>query len=258
MSLQSDFARIARDGGRAALVTVLRPSDRPTSGTDGSAPPESAALPTAASAPPGGTVSPTAGSARPVAARLLVLPDGSHNGSLGDPALDAAALAQADELMWAERAEKREVDGTLLFVDVVAPLPRLIVFGAVDFAAALCRMARAAGWRPYVVDPRGRFATRARFPDAEEVIVAWPGNAFEQLGGIDRATFIAVLTHDPKLDDAALTIALRSEAAYVGAMGSRRAQARRRERLLEVGITDDDLARLAAPIGLDLGALTPE
>jgi len=189
---------------------------------------------------------------------MLVLPDGSHAGSLGAPALDAAALEYADELMWAERSEKREVGGTLLFVDVVAPLPRLIVFGAVDFAAALCRMARAAGWRPYVVDPRARFATRERFPEAEEVIVGWPGKAFEQLGGIDRATFLAVLTHDPKLDDAALTIALRSEAAYVGAMGSRRAQARRRERLIEVGLTDDDLARLAAPIGLDLGALSAE
>jgi xanthine dehydrogenase accessory factor len=189
---------------------------------------------------------------------MLVLPDGSYTGSLGDPGLDAAALAHADGLMWAERSEKHEVAGALLFVDVVAPLPRLIVFGAVDFAAALCRMARAAGWRPYVVDPRARFATRERFPEAEEVIVGWPGKAFEQLGGIDRATFIAVLTHDPKLDDAALTIALRSEAAYVGAMGSRRAQARRRERLLEVGLTDDDLARLAAPIGLDLGALSAE
>jgi len=225
MSAQSHFARIARVGGRAALVTVLRSRD---------------------TAAPG------------VGARMLVLPDGSYTGSLGDPGLDAAALAHADGLMWAERSEKHEVAGALLFVDVVAPLPRLIVFGAVDFAAALCRMARAAGWRPYVVDPRARFATRERFPEAEEVIVGWPGKAFEQLGGIDRATFIAVLTHDPKLDDAALTIALRSEAAYVGAMGSRRAQARRRERLIEVGLTDDDLARLAAPIGLDLGALSAE
>jgi xanthine dehydrogenase accessory factor len=160
--------------------------------------------------------------------------------------------------MWAERSELREVEGATLFVDVTAPAPRLVVFGAVDYAAALCRMAQAAGWRPYVVDPRARFATPERFPDAEEVIAAWPDEAFARLGGIDRATFIAVLTHDPKLDDAALEIALRSDAPYVGAMGSRRAQAQRRERLLARGLTDDDLARLAAPIGLDLGALGAE
>jgi xanthine dehydrogenase accessory factor len=125
-------------------------------------------------------------------------------------------------------------------------------------AASLCRLARAAGWRPYVVDPRARFATRERFPDAEEVIVAWPEEAFARLGGIDPATSIAVLTHDPKLDDAALEIALRSNARFVGAMGSRRAQATRRERLLAGGMTDDELARLAAPLGLDLGAITGE
>jgi xanthine dehydrogenase accessory factor len=160
--------------------------------------------------------------------------------------------------MWAERSERREVGDVSLFVDVTAPPPRLIMFGAVDFAAALARMARAAGWRPYVIDPRGRFATRERFPDAEEIVVAWPEEAFARIGGIDRATYIAVLTHDPKLDDAALEIAVRSEAAYVGAMGSRRAQEKRRERLRERGLTEDDLARVAAPIGLDLGGLTAE
>ena len=120
------------------------------------------------------------------------------------------------------------------------------------------RLARAAGWRPYVVDPRARFAQPARFPDAEEVVAAWPEEAFKHLGGIDRATAIAVLTHDPKLDDAALVLALRSDAGYIGAMGSRRAQEKRRERLVAKGITDEELARLSAPIGLDLGALTPE
>jgi xanthine dehydrogenase accessory factor len=134
----------------------------------------------------------------------------------------------------------------------------LILFGAVDVAASLCKLARAAGWRPYVVDPRARFATRERFPEAEDVLVSWPEEAFAQLGGIDRATSIAVLTHDPKLDDAALMIALRSEARFVGAMGSRRAQATRRERLLAAGITEDELGRLAAPLGLDLGAVSGE
>jgi xanthine dehydrogenase accessory factor len=194
----------------------------------------------------------------PVGSKLLVSADGRTDGSLGSAALDSAAAGLAEELMWAERSERREVDGVQLFVDVTAPPPRLIMFGAVDFAAALCRMAQAAGWRPYVIDPRGRFATRERFPDAHEVVVAWPAEAFARIGGIDRATYIAVLTHDPKLDDAALEIAVRSEAAYVGAMGSRRAQEKRRERLVERGLTDEELARIAAPIGLDLGGLTAE
>jgi xanthine dehydrogenase accessory factor len=125
-------------------------------------------------------------------------------------------------------------------------------------AASLCRLARAAGWRPYVVDPRARFATPERFPDAVEVLAAWPEAAFARLGGIDPATSIAVLTHDPKLDDAALEIALRSSARFVGAMGSRRAQAARRERLLALGMTDEELGRLAAPLGLDLGAISGE
>src|SRR5205814_3619249 len=115
-----------------------------------------------------------------------------------------------------------------------------------------------AGWRVFVVDPRAQFATASRFPAAERVLAAWPQEAIPALGGIDRATSVVVLTHDPKLDDAALGIALRSEAPYIGAMGSRRAQERRRERLVAAGITDEELERLAAPIGLDIGAVTPE
>ena len=221
MSVQARFAAIAAAGGRAAVVTVL--SDGPHQG-----------------------------------AKLLVLPDGAHEGSLGDAALDAAAVRHAEELLWAEYSERREEGDTTLFVDVVHPPPRLLVFGAVDYAGALSRLARACEWRPYVVDPRSQFATRERFPDAEDVMAAWPGDAFPRLGGIDRATYIVVLTHDPKLDDAVLEIALRSPAPYVGAMGSRRAQEKRRERLVALGITDEELARLAAPIGLDLGATTSE
>jgi xanthine dehydrogenase accessory factor len=219
-SPQGQFAELARTEGRGALVTVMR------------------------------------GSA--VGARMLVRPDGSTEGSLGDEALERAAAEHADELMWAERSEALTVGETLLFVDVVFPAPRLVIFGAIDFAAQLCTLARTSGWRPYVSDPRGFFARRDRFPDAQEVFVGWPEKTFEALGGIDRAMSIAVLTHDPKLDDAALEIALRSPAAYVGAMGSHRAQVKRRERLLAKGITEEELARLAAPIGLDLGALTAE
>jgi xanthine dehydrogenase accessory factor len=217
VSAIGDFARIAGEDGRAALVTRI----------DGGA-------------------------------KLLVTPDGATSGTLGDDELDRAAVAAAEELMWAERSELRAIGEEQVFVDVTAPAPRLIVFGAVDYSTALCTLAKAAGWRAFVCDPRSQFATQARFPDAEEVVAAWPEEAFAHLGGIDRATYIAVLTHDPKLDDAALTIALQSEAAYIGAMGSRRAQEKRRERLLAAGLDPQLLERLAAPIGLDLGAVTPE
>lgn len=191
-------------------------------------------------------------------AKLLVEADGARTGTLGDAGLDAAAAAHAQELMWAERSAQREVDGVALFLDATAPPPRLVIVGAVDLAAALCRFARDLGWEPSVCDPRGRFATAERFPDARHVVAAWPDKAFAQLGPIDAGTSIAILTHDPKIDDAALLIALRSDAAYVGAMGSRRMQADRRARLLGLGITEAELDRLAAPIGLDLGALTVE
>ena len=220
MSAVGDFTELARRGGRGALVTVLS--------------------------------GPAAGG------KMLVTADGERHGSLGDQALEDAAAQHADDLMWLERSERRDEGENVLFVDATFPPPRLIAFGAVDFAAALCRLARAAGWRPFVVDPRARFAQPARFPDAEEVVAAWPEEAFAKLGGIDRATAIAVLTHDPKLDDAALIIALRSQAGYIGAMGSRRAQDSRRERLLAKGVTDEEMERISAPIGLDLGALTAE
>jgi xanthine dehydrogenase accessory factor len=225
LSLQSEFARLSREGGRAALVTVVQADD-------------------------GGAA---------VGARILLPADGEPQGTLGSSDLDDAARRHADELMWgSERSELGEENGVGLFVDVVAPAPRIVIIGAVDFAAALCRTARVTGWRPYVVDPRSRFATPDRFPEAEEVIAGWPADAIAHLGGIDRATYLVVLTHDPKLDDAALTVALDSEAPYIGAMGSRRAQAKRRERLLAAGVNEDQLERISAPVGLDIGALGAE
>lgn len=224
MSPHSEFARLAREGERGALVTVVSSEDGPAVGT-----------------------------------RMLVRADGSVDGTLGSDPLDAAARAHAEELMWStERSELHEENGVGLFVDVTAPSPRLFIFGAVDFALALCRTARVTGWRPYVIDPRSRFATSERFPEAEEVVAAWPEEAVEHLGGIDRATYIAILHHDPKLDDAALTVAFASETPYIGAMGSRRAQAKRRERLVAAGIAEEELERVSAPIGLDIGALGAE
>jgi xanthine dehydrogenase accessory factor len=158
------------------------------------------------------------------------------------------------DLLWLERSERRGD----VFADATYPAPRLLIFGAVDYADALSRLARTCGWRPYVIDPRGFFARPDRFPAAEEVVAAWPEEALERIGALDRATYVATLTHDPKLDDAAVGLALRSEARYIGAMGSRKANAARRERLLEQGFTEADLERIAMPIGLDLGAITPE
>ncbi|HEY8866395.1 MAG TPA: XdhC/CoxI family protein [Solirubrobacteraceae bacterium] len=213
-SAQGSFAAIARDDGRAVLVTAVR--------------------------------GPRAGE------RLLVRADGERQGTLGDAALDKEAVAHAEELMWAERSELRGD----LFLDVTAPAPRLLIFGAVAYAGHLAHLARVAGFRAFVIDPRARFATRERFPDAVEVVVAWPEPALEQLGAIDRASYLAVLSNDPKIDDAILLLALHADPAYIGAMGSRHAQAERRERLLAAGMTEADLERISAPVGLDLGALS--
>lgn len=153
---------------------------------------------------------------------------------------------------WLETSELRGP----AFAEPPHPVPRLVVFGAVDLAAALCRLAPAAGRRVYVCDPRARHADPARFPGAEAVLVAWPQEAFAQAGGIDADTAVLALAHDPVLDDPALMLALRSPAAYVGAMGSRRTQAARRERLADAGLSEAELARLSGPAGLDLGART--
>jgi xanthine dehydrogenase accessory factor len=143
------------------------------------------------------------------------------------------------------------------FEPVPDPPPRLVLFGAVELSAALSRLARAMGWRSYVVDPRERYLTHVRFPDADGLLAEWPAEAFLRLGGIDENTAVAVLTHDPVLDDPALVIALRSSAMFVGGMGSRRNQERRRERLMEEhGLSAEEVARLSGPIGLDFGART--
>jgi xanthine dehydrogenase accessory factor len=133
---------------------------------------------------------------------------------------------------------------------------RLIVFGAVPLSISLTQAARTLHWVPYVVDPRERFATAERFPDAERVLVAWPEEALAQLSGLDDRTAVVALTHAPELDDEALVLALRSDAFYVGAMGSRNTQRRRRERLAAAGLSDSEIGRLSGPAGLDLGGST--
>ena len=145
-----------------------------------------------------------------------------------------------------------EVDGAQVFVEVLGPPPRLLVVGAIDTAEELCRAAKALGWRTAVIDPRPALATRDRLPSPDELTVAWP----DELEA-DGDTAVVVLTHEERLDVPALTKALAGDAFYVGAMGSRRTQAKRRERLLEAGLEEEQLERLAGPAGLDLGAHSP-
>jgi xanthine dehydrogenase accessory factor len=144
-----------------------------------------------------------------------------------------------------------------VFVHSFAPPPRMLVFGAIDFAAAVARVGKFLGYHVTVCDARPIFATRSRFPDADEIVVDWP-HRFLAGAEVDARTVICVLTHDPKFDVPVLEVALRTPAGYIGAMGSRRTHEDRLERLRDVGLTEPELARLRSPIGLDLGARTPE
>jgi xanthine dehydrogenase accessory factor len=163
---------------------------------------------------------------------------------------------QADELIRGGHSRIVEFEGRRVFADVFGPPPRLFVYGAVDTAEALCAAAKAIGWRTIVADARGRFATVERVPSADEVLVAWPEEALERVEP-DHATAIVVLTHDDKFDLPLLTAALRTDAFYIGALGSRRNQERRRERLLEAGVDEEAADRIRGPAGLDIGAHTP-
>ena len=187
----------------------------------------------------------------PLGARVLVLEGGERHGQ-GVP---EEILAQADQLIREHRSRILEAGGVRVFADLYGPPPRLFVYGAVDTAEALCAAAKLLGWRSIVADARGKFATRERLPSADEVIVAWPEEALAQIVP-DHATAVVVLTHDDKFDVPALKAALASEAFYVGALGSRRNQERRRERLLAAGIEEEALERIAGPCGLDIGAET--
>jgi xanthine dehydrogenase accessory factor len=154
-------------------------------------------------------------------------------------------------------AGQRRRDELGVFVQSFAPAPRMLVFGAIDFAAAVARAGKFLGYRVTVCDARPVFATRARFPEADEVVTEWPHRYLGRTG-VDERTVICVLTHDPKFDVPLLEVALRTPAAYIGAMGSRRTHADRLARLRAAGLAEGELARLRSPIGLDLGARTPE
>ncbi|MGW1869976.1 XdhC family protein [Streptomyces mauvecolor] len=197
---------------------------------------------------------------------LLVRPDGTCEGGLGGhPDLDRVAAAEALALLESGRTDTVELSadgshcpgGLTLLVESNVPPPRMIVFGAIDFAAALARVGKFLGYHVTVCDARPVFATRARFPEADEVVVDWP-HRYLRRTGTDARTVLCVLTHDAKFDVPLLTAALRMPAAFIGALGSRRTHEDRTRRLRAEGVTAAELARLRSPIGLDLGARTPE
>ncbi|MDQ3463992.1 MAG: XdhC family protein [Actinomycetota bacterium] len=200
--------------------------------------------------------------------RLVLWPERTA-GTLGSERIDDAVAADARGLLVAGRTAtihyghdgERRGDELTLFVASYAPPTRMLVFGAIDFAAAVARVGKFLGHRVTVCDARPVFATAKRFPDADEVIVDWPHRylaAEAEAGRIDERTIICVLTHDPKFDVPLLEVALRLPVAYVGAMGSRRTHDDRLKRLQEAGLSEEELSRLSSPIGLDLGARTPE
>jgi xanthine dehydrogenase accessory factor len=204
-----------------------------------------------------------------VGRRLVVGPDWA-DGSLGTPRADGAVTDDARGLLGAGHSGvltygpdgQRQGVGMEVFVASHAPRPRMLIFGAIDFAAALARQGAILGYRVTVCDARAVFATSARFPAADEVVVDWPHRYLAdqaRQGAIDSRTAICVLTHDQKFDVPALEVALRlPEVGYVGAMGSRQTHLDRLARLRETGLADAELSRLSSPIGLDLGARTPE
>jgi xanthine dehydrogenase accessory factor len=208
-----------------------------------------------------------------VGRKLLVRPGETPLGSLGNPDLDRVAGRDALAELEAGRTSVRHygsageanpdeagVTPVDVFIESYAPPPQMLIFGAVDFTAALARVAKVLGYRVTVCDAREVFATKRRFPMADEVVVEWPNRLLERVGPtLGPRDAVCVLTHDPKFDVPAIEGALRSRVGYIGVMGSRKTHAKRLDRLAEVGVTEpEELDRIMAPIGLDLGARSPE
>jgi len=196
--------------------------------------------------------------------KILVSPE-DHTGTAGNADLDRAIVEGARGMLeggktgtvhYGPRGQRRMED-VAVFVQSFAPPPKMYVFGAIDFASAVARIGKYLGYRVVVCDARAVFATRERFPSADEVVVAWPDD-FLKTAEVDARSVICVLTHDPKFDVPVLKEALNTPAGYIGAMGSRRTHDNRTARLKEEGVTDEQLARVSSPIGLDVGARTPE
>jgi xanthine dehydrogenase accessory factor len=209
---------------------------------------------------PGGEVLATIVAGPGVGASVRVLETGRILGSLPvktpDEDLREAARAALRRQTSASRELETESGPVTFFLEVFPRQPRLVIFGGVQIAVALVPLAKALGYWTIVADGRESFIGRDRFPQADELILAWPEEAFERIG-LDSACYVCVLSHDPKFDEPALQVALRSPAAYVGAIGSRKTQQARRDRLREAGLTDEQIKRLHGPIGLDLGGRQP-
>lgn len=188
---------------------------------------------------------------------MSVSADGLALGDLGDAALTAAIRSQATERVSAGRSETIAYGDYEVFVDVSIAKPKAIIIGAVHIAMALCRMAAQAGFSVTVIDPRPALCNKERFPQAERLEVRWPDEALADIE-LDENAYVAVLAHDEKFDDPTLLRALPSRARYVGAIGSRKTQGLRRERLREAGLSPEAIGRLHGPIGLDIGAQSPE
>jgi xanthine dehydrogenase accessory factor len=206
-----------------------------------------------------------------VGAKLLVYPDGRTEGALGPPELEATVARDAVRAQRREESVRRGYDAATLgadapdgaeaeplevFIEVFAPSPHLLIFGGDHIAIPLTHYAKELGFRVTIADARSRFANRERFPEADDIIVAWPDKVLQQVP-VDHSTYIAILSHDPKLDEPATRGALRTDARYIGAIGSRKTHADRRARLAREGFSEEQIARIHGPIGLDLGGMTP-
>lgn len=198
--------------------------------------------------------------------KLLIAP-GFRSGSLGDDDLDRVvardvlgelAAGRTGIRRYGPQGQARE-DDVAIFIESFAPPPQMVIFGAVDFTAALAKVSKFLGYRVVVCDARPVFATKKRFPIADEVVVDWPDRLLEKIGAtLGERDAIAVLTHDAKFDIPAITSALKTNVGYIGVMGSRRTHDDRTVRLRDAGVSDDELTRLRSPLGLDLGGRTPE
>ena len=214
----------------------------------------------AAAQGPGSAVVATVTDAGPVGARLVVYDTGRIEGDLPEhlrpPVVAAAGTALETGTSRTIDVPDSRGDTVSVFLEVLPRRPTLVIFGGVHIAAELVRLAGPLGYRTVVADGRQAFLSRERFPTADELVLGWPEEAFGRIG-LDRATYVCILSHDPKFDDPALRIALKSEAAYVGALGSKKSQAARRERLKAEGLSEREIAKLHGPIGLDLGGRQP-
>jgi len=200
-----------------------------------------------------------------VGAKLLVLPDKSTRGTLGNAALDALVVEDAERAIWSADAGTRTyaVEGPEgaeafdVFIEGFPPPPTLVIVGAGHIAIPLTTFAKTLNYRVVVIDARGAFATRERFPHADELIVAWPDEVLEKME-LYPSTSVAVLTHDPKFDEPTLKVVLSHQVGYVGAVGSRKTKEERDERLRKQGLAEEQIRRIHGPIGLNIGATSPE